>query len=61
MNIVMQGKSVRDGIGYFLIGQSRFFSGHDLWKYALLPLFFMALFYLLVFAGMVCLLTALTE
>lgn len=61
MNIVMQGKSVRDGIGYFLIGQSRFFSGRDLWKYALLPLFFMALFYLLVFAGMVWLLTALTE
>lgn len=60
MNIIAQGKSVRDGIGYFLIGQSRFFGGRDLWKYALLPLLFMVLFYLLVFAGMMWLLSALT-
>ena len=44
-------KSIEAGVYYFIVGQTRFFCERDLWKYAMLPLFFMVLFYLIFLGG----------
>lgn len=51
MNTFTWGKELQDGIYYFLIGQRSFFRERDLWKYALLPLLFMFLFYSVLIGG----------